>query len=375
MTLKYATTLQLAKSLKIKKDVPSWDIASTPYNELVSVGTVNSNIYYLDNKNILSGTYTIYSSGTTSIGSGSALTETTHYVLDKDYGKLTLTTAGSNAIGTVLTASYSYVSSDISDSELNDVISRSEKEVDNVLNTIFTDGSTSNPNYPIAEEIQPSKGIYDRVYFTHNKPLIDISALLVSDMGTASTTAQITTGSGTSFPSAGKIIIDNEIIEYTGGSVDTLHSLSRGIDDSTVAVHSATAGVHTTIVSASSTEQGNSTEYTPLKWDDDVYVTEDGKIYINASSIIANVAAENALHPMPDVENRFKIRYLYGHDRIPVDITRLTILYAKRMLQQDTVSKALFEGRNEFRPEMMDMDQKEVERIENYYRIFPLENT
>jgi hypothetical protein len=54
---------------------------------------------------------------------------------------------------------------------------------------------------------------------------------------------------------------------------------------------------------------------------------------------------------------------------VPYDITRLTILLAKKQLVGDTISKALIAGRNEFNPEMVNADSEEIQRIFNQYRI------
>ena len=64
-----------------------------------------------------------------------------------------------------------------------------------------------------------------------------------------------------------------------------------------------------------------------------------------------------------DVANRIKIIYLYGYDTIPEDIKRLNVLLAKRILIRDNVGKSLIEGRDEFRPEMYNIDEDEIKSI------------
>jgi hypothetical protein len=75
------------------------------------------------------------------------------------------------------------------------------------------------------------------------------------------------------------------------------------------------------------------------------------------------------------VASRIKIIYYYGYNTIPQDIKRLTILYAKKMLKADNISKALIAGRNEFRPEMVDVDEEEIRRIVGHYIVLPMGNT
>jgi hypothetical protein len=49
--------------------------------------------------------------------------------------------------------------------------------------------------------------------------------------------------SSTSFPSSGTIIIDSELIAYTGNSGGTLTGLTRGASGTTAAAHSSGATV------------------------------------------------------------------------------------------------------------------------------------
>ena len=75
------------------------------------------------------------------------------------------------------------------------------------------------------------------------------------------------------------------------------------------------------------------------------------------------------------VGKRVQIIYYYGENTIPADITRLTLLFAKRMLIQDNIGKAMIAGRNEFRPEMFDVDNAEIERIVGSHIVLPMGNT
>ena len=77
MALKYATTLQFASVLGIKKDVPSWNNSERPEPELVGTGDASTLIFYLKHKNIIASSYTIYYGA--DFSSMTALTETTHY--------------------------------------------------------------------------------------------------------------------------------------------------------------------------------------------------------------------------------------------------------------------------------------------------------
>jgi len=138
ISLKYATTLQLANSIGIVKTIPSRDVGATPIKELVGTGDGSTVIFYLDHDNILANSYTLYYGSAES--SATELTETTHYTLDKTSGKVTLTSAGKTLVATnKIYAAYNYTSNEMSDAYLTEVLLRAEQEVDNLTNTTFTD--------------------------------------------------------------------------------------------------------------------------------------------------------------------------------------------------------------------------------------------
>ena len=120
MTLKYSTTLKLAEILGGVKDVPSWDIGEAPTNEAVGTGDDSETQFFLDQKNIIADSYTLYANAV-------AMTETTHYALDKSTGEITLTSSGVNMLSTnALTAKYKYFNGGFSDSYLTSVLERAE---------------------------------------------------------------------------------------------------------------------------------------------------------------------------------------------------------------------------------------------------------
>lgn len=374
-TLDYATTLQLAAIMNIKNDVPEWSVGSSPVKETVGTGDDSTTKFYLDYNNIIAGSYTLYYGATEA--AATTLTETTHYSLSKDDGTITLTSAGVTLVSTNnIYAEYSYINISIPDSLLNTIIGRAEQRVDKLVNTTFTDGTASNPSYPSTTEVQDSKGKYDRVYFTNNRPIKDVNSTLASDITAAATTLDVASGDGDSFPETGTIIIGSEIITYTGVSTDTLTGLTRGVADSTAATHDEDDEIHTTVIEISSTDEGSNVSWNALQHDSEVYVDEEqGRIFIYKNTILEDVYVTDIMVPRPDVAQRFRIRYLYGWDAVPVDITRLTLIIAKNMLVKDTVSKSLVSGRNEFSPELLDADETEMNSIITSYKEVKCGNT
>lgn len=363
----YATTTQLTETIGIKSDIPSWDIGNEPSNEEVGTGNGSKTIFYLDYKNILANSYTLYYGSDAS--ATDTLIETTHYALDKDTGKITLTTDGVTLLSTdSIFAKYSYVNNGMSDSYLTTVLNRATTNVENNINSKFTDGTATNPNYPVETEIKSTNGMNQDRWITEKKPLIDITSSLDGAITSTDNSLSVTAGDGSEFPTSGYLIIESEVISYTGISTDSFTGLSRGQLGTTATTHADGKSIHTTLVFVSDTTEGTSETYTIQAWNTDIYATSNGLTYRYKD------VSPDILH-RSDVENRFKIIYYYGYNTIPEDIIRLTILYAKTMLSKDTVSKSSIAGRNEFRPELIDVDRNEINDIVNKYIVLPLGNT
>lgn len=374
-SLKYITPAQFSESLGMKADIPSWDVGETPSKELVGTGDGSSSVFYLDHRYIISDTYNLYCGA--SEAAATLLTETTDYVLDKDTGKITLTAGGITTVDSNnIYAEYSHNSSGMKDSYVSSVLARAEQEVDDTLNTTFTDGTTDNPDYPVvALESLESLGNTQNRYFTKNRPLIDVNSLLATALDVDDTSVEVTAGEGSNFPESGSIIIGTEIMTYTGISTDTLTGVTRGADGSTAAAHSVGDEIHTTIIQISGTQEGTSPTWSVQEWKKSVYVEDLGQIFLYNPLLYGEDDSENELLSQVGVANRLKARYLYGYTTIPQSITRLTFLFAKRMLMQDNIGKSIIAGRDEFKPEMFNADLEEMERIINKYLQYSISTT
>ena len=369
----YATVSQLAETLGIKVDVPSWDVGSTPTNENVGTGDDSETIFYLDHKNILDGTYTLYYGSTAA--ATTTLTDVTHYAIDSDTGKITLTAAGVTALSTNnIYAKYSYTNNAMSNTLLTEVLNRAESKVDNETNTTFTDGTATNPSYPSETEIQESPGYFRERIIVEEKPLIDVATTLDGALNDSVTTVDLATGTGTNYPSSGYIIISSEAIQYTGITTDQLTGVTRGVLGTTAAAHSDGDAVHTTMLFLSNTPEGTAETYTIQPWDTHMHASDTGLFYtfnqyLNSPSQYADRLVNQ------DIANRVKVIYYHGYNTIPTDITRLTLILAKEMLIKDTIGASLIAGRDEFNPGVMSTDSKEIEGIINSYIVVPMGNT
>lgn len=371
--LKYSNTEALGQRLGIISEVPSWDVGGEPTKEEVGTGDGTEKIFYLDHRFIVNNSQTLYygSASTTT----TQLTETTHYTIDLDTGKITLTSDGATLVSTnKVYAEYSYFNNDMKDSYLEEVLLKAEAEVDGKINSSFTDSTATNPDYPVETEIQPSPGYFLDQMISSKKPLIDIATTLDGDLAIDATTIPLASGTGATYPSSGYVIIGSEVILYSGITDDNLTGATRGALSTTASTHSDGDSVHSTILFLSNTPEGTNVTFTVQPWNTQMYASEDGLFYSFEESVFEQSQYPNRL-TKADVANRVKMIYYYGYNTIPEDIKRLTILLAKRQLVQDNISKSMIAGRNEFRPEMFNADLMEIESIVNDYIVLPMGNT
>ena len=366
----YATAQQLAEIIGIKESIPSWAPGSTPSNEEVGTGDESATIFYLDNRNVLASSYTLYYGETSA--TTTQLVETTDYALELGTGKITLTAGGVTKLGTnKIFAAYSYVANGMSSSFLEETLNRAEAEVNKRINSVFTDGTATNPAYPSEIESQYSPGYFLDMIIANKKPLIDLTSTLNGDVAVDAIAIDLAAGTGSIFPSSGYLVIGSEIISYTGISTDQLTGVSRGVLGSTASTHSDGDAVHSTILLLSSTQQGSAASFVVQPWDSSMYADENGLFFRYKD---AQVYSTSDAMINQDVANRAKLIYYYGYDTIPADITRLTLLFAKRQLLQDNISKALIAGRDEFQPEMFNVDNQEIMSIIDSYIVLSMGN-
>lgn len=376
---RYATTLELANLLRIRLDLPGgWTPGTSPTRETVGTGDASNTKFYLDQRNILAGTYTLYYGS--AITTATTLTETTHFTMDKSTGKITLTAAGVTLLSTNnIYAEYSYVDPliNLSDDDLSIVLIRADARVDGLTQSRFVNTDNTNPDYAqVTQETQQSKGVSDRRYFTVRRPVADIASELATTVDDNDTSVVVTSGDGAGFPATGYIIIEDEVISYSGVSTNTLTGCTRGAFGSTAAAHTSGESIHTTIIEASSEWEGQSPTWRIMSWDDDVFVDEVvGMIQIYKSGILDADYLTSGVVPFPDITNRMRFTYNWGVRGIPDDINRLALIVARQMLVRDNIGKAYVAGRNEFNPELANVDNQEITSIVGNYKYIQVGNT
>lgn len=118
-------------------------IAIQVIDENVGTGDGSETDYDLDNDKILSGSYTL-SYAASGSNSFTDLTETTHYTLDKDSGRILLTGSGATAVGSnILYATYWHLADDtpINDDMITTFRSRAEARLRELSGRVWTETS------------------------------------------------------------------------------------------------------------------------------------------------------------------------------------------------------------------------------------------
>jgi len=264
----------------------------------------------------------------------------------------------------------------LKDSFLQEVLLRAEAEVDNMIGSTFTDGTVSNPDYPIVlNEYHDSQGFFNRDYYSWQRPVIDITSDLASDITISATSLTVTTGDGVKFPSSGYVIVGSEIIQYSGITSNTLTGLTRGSLGSSAAAHTTSEDIHTAFVQVSGTDEGGVPSWYTLSHESEMSIDDNGKVFIYDDTLYNNLVTGNNLLFKQDVPKRFRMTYLYGWDTIPKDITRLTLLIAAKDIIHMAVRKAHAFGLNDFRPALVNVDNDEIIRIASFYHNLDMNNT
>lgn len=370
--LTYTTTLTFAEYLGISKSVPSYEEDSSGAKdtslEVVdnSGGVSADEVIQLDFGRILASSYTI--SHGASPSSVTSLTEGTDYTLDKDKGEITVTSAGSTAIGTDnVYATYSYISlAGLTDTMLERYLTNAQSEIDSLTNTHFAVSTDTTPDWiQITNEVHEGRGESWREYYTKKYPISDVSTTLNGDLTSSATT--ITVASTDGFLSSGTIAIENEKITYSGKTSTTFTGCTRGTGDSSAVSHSSGKGVYTFIMEASITAEGSTPSFTVLERETDMEIDSDSGRSVILRDLVGPISLIGNTLPLRGTPNRVRFTYLHGHSTIPEDIRRLTHMIASKELVQQTITKAYVTGRNEFNPDLRNINESWIKQAIEHY--------
>ena len=361
----YATTQQLARFMRIEGKIP--DIrpeGASRAKENVGTGDNSATLFYLDHGYVLAGTYTLYKGATES--AATAMTETTHYTLDKDTATVTLTSAGVTLVGTaIIWASYSYCLFEITNTEIQDSLDRAQTEINQVTNSRWTDGTAASPSYElVTNETYDGKGKFERDYYLESFPLPDVSTTISGSHTAVITTLSVASTDG--FLSAGTLSIATEKITYTGKTSTTFTGCTRGAGGSTAAAYTGSEYVYPYAFEISTTEEGSAIVNTILEKGIDYDIDlQTGRVHLYRTDILLDSLSGG--YPKKGTPSRFRASYIWGNNTIPNDIVRLTMMIASRELMHGTARHALVNGFADFNPSTLDVDKEWIDKTFERY--------
>jgi len=252
-----------------------------------------------------------------------------------------------------------------SDDQLQDALDRSESKINNETNTSWLNGTLTTPSYTqVTEEKHRGKGAYNRDYFTDKFPLANVSTLLNGDVAADDET--ITVDSTQGFSTSGSIFIGNDKITYTGKTTTTFTGCTS------VSAHDDDDKVNSYGVELSTSCAGSDPVWTPLaELTEFDLAYEEARFHVYTDQWIADPYGSD--NP-PKIPNRLRLTYLAGHTTIPDDIEWLCLAFSSRDLMKASVRKSHATGLNDYNPERLDVDSKEIDRILNRYRSWQMSN-
>jgi len=325
-TATYATVLDLCKFMQIESRVPDPRTTGDRVKENLGSVTTSTTRLFTDYAFVIDGSYTFYYGATETASTNSALTEGTHYTLDKDLGEVQLTDAGTALTGLSgdnnIYGKYSFSEVELTSSQMQDALNRAQAHLDDETNNHWATGTDATPDYNQAtNEKHRGKGRFDRNYFTKNYPIPDVSTYNTSEITADDEIIYVNSTNG--FPSSGYIAIDGDKITYTGKTTTSF----TGCSD--ITAHSSTALTVTPhVFEISTTEAGSTPSWTVLRPETEYDLDYDsGRVHVYRDDFVLDTYTSN--NP-PQIPYRFKATYQWGNTTIPDDVKQLCLAIAAR---------------------------------------------
>ncbi len=270
-----SSPLNLIRFMNVLKTVPNKD---TTTKESVGTGDSSTTTFWLDNLGVLEGTYTLYYGATEP--NPTALTETTHYTIDLDNSKITLTSAGVTLVATNnIYAVYKYNSLELLNADMLTALNAAETKLLSDTEQTFADSSVANPLYRKVLN-EPIKGHYDpyqKVFDLYYQPIIKIQTTTNGAYTTGGTSITLTDGSY--LPTSGTIYIGGNKVAYTNRSTNTLTVPSAS------PIIATAATVRGEVIELSIEPEGQSPSYTVLDPDTEYEIDyNQGRIKVLANA-------------------------------------------------------------------------------------------
>lgn len=362
----YCTTLQVFEFLNWVKEAPEFvSGSSTGLEEVDTSGTLaNGSEIYLDNNRVIDGTQTL--SYGASAASTTDLTETTHYTIDNEKAKVTITSAGASEIGSDnVYAEYEYVSVDgrasVSDSFVSTLIDRATEHFDRFMNRSFQAASR------VKREERVGKGRFSRRYLPRNLPLLDVKMALSTDVTASQTDFTVDTTTGLTV--SDYVTVEDEVLEVTVVDSSTQFHATRAALDTTAAAHTSDKTLVNAAIEVSTTPRGSTPTWSALAYPEDFDVDSDTSVYTLLHNDITADGLFLGEYPEKGIPNRVRLSYSYGASSVPADIAHACVVQVARWLVSGSIAKALTEGQDGFTPRANEVLSEDIKAILSQHRL------
>ena len=358
-----STVLSLCRYLGLIKTIPNKD---TTTRENIGTGDGSETIFWLDNLGVIENTYAFsYGSSEASL---TTLTETTHYTLDLETSKLTLTGTGVTAVGTDnIYGEYKYNSQEFTNQEFLDALNAAETKILKRTEMTFADSSTTDPAYRkiITEPIKGHYNPYDKVFDLNWGPTVRFVGTVNGAYTTGGVTITLNDGGG--LPTAGTLYIGGNKVAYSGRSTNniTVPSTTPSIADAAI--------VRGEVIEISMEPEGSATNYVVLDPDTEYEIDyAQGRIKILSNAYLGEITGSDRIYP-----SNYLLQVTYFHawhekgadPTIPDEIEYVTNMIASRRLMGSIVAKAHNTGLNDFNPALVNVDEDAISEILDHYTL------
>ncbi len=365
--LKYTTPLKFNEALEMVTQVPNYPVDNSKEN--IGTGDNSTTVFYLDNAGLIENTETLYTGSLAESAATTTLTRTTHYTMDNDKSKITLTVAGVTAVGTdSIFGEYKINKYLKRNSEIVRKLATAESKVDTAVDTVFADGTEATPDYvTVSNELHVGKGNFNTVYQTDKYPLNSSTTTLNGAIGTSTTTVTVASTQG--FPSSGSFGTSSQKVTYTGKTSTTFTGCT-GITSSIADGVTVTSYV----IERSLDGAGTSPTFSAMTMDTDYSIdTDSGEVKLVGTGLTTGTRLDN-FHPPSTVWDRVRLSYQYGYDTIPEEIVDVVHLIAGRGMFDAQVLNALGRGTNGFDSMGIEDVNTQIKVILNKYKTWMIKN-
>lgn len=359
MTLEYTEVKDLSDYVWLTKHSKGSDAAPGDTAFVIGRGDGTKDTFYLNHFSAIEGTVILIKRSNELV-----LTPETHYSINYDLGKVTLTSAGITALGTDdLLADYYVNSENIKNSEAKAMLESAEAEVRDRTQQYFADPTQDDPSYRvIVDEVLEGdrRKVKPWVFAATFAPFIVYKTTVATDYTTGATT--LTVGDASGFKESGVLTIGDKKVEYSSrtGNVLTVPadtpSISEGDDVYTFCVEVAQYIV-----------QGTPTYKVAIPEKDFVYDVETGHIEILPSAFFDVPSLDAPFFP---VKTRLRLSYWnawkqLGADKphIPARIKELTLMIAAKDMVQRVVKRSHVTNAENFNPAALNSGDNKIENI------------